>query len=99
MKLDFSQFHPLDHWPGSPYCRSLYGGVRNHLSMTWRYRRREQALWPFHRLLRCPFGRHDWQVWYRHVDAQRRSVRPVCRYCPATRLPSEAELDGRTPFG
>lgn len=62
MQLDFSQFHPLDHWPGSAYCRSLPGGTRNHLKMTWSYRRRPMlASWTL-----CRIGRH------RIITARRR---------------------------
>lgn len=93
MRLDFSQFHPLDHWPGTRRCRQLYGGWRNHLHLTWAFRRREQVAYPFVRVFRCPFGRHKFEVWtVRDLDGTRK-VKPVCAYCPATRLPSERELD------
>lgn len=36
--LDFSQFHPLDHWPGDQRCRTLPGGLRNHLALAWHYK-------------------------------------------------------------
>lgn len=65
MQLDFSQFHPLDHFPGSWYCRSLPGGTRNHLVMDWQYRRKNQLR--AHTL--CKFGWHTWQeVWARRDD-------------------------------
>lgn len=61
-ELDFSQFHPLDHWPGSARCRSLYGGWRNHLRMAWDYKwsgdLRSHTL--------CRIGRHRWgRTWTR----------------------------------
>jgi hypothetical protein len=37
MKLDFSEFHPLDHWAGDDRCRSMPGGFRRHLDLWWRY--------------------------------------------------------------
>lgn len=61
MKIDFSQFHPLDHWPGTARCRASYGGWRHHLHIAWVYRRRDEvvnaALTPI-QLVRCRLGRH-----------------------------------------
>ncbi len=100
MKLDFSQFHPLDHWPGSAYCRSLPGGTRQHLHLAWVFRRREQVLAPVYKLLLCHIGRHAEQVWYQRQEDGTQKVMPSCRYCSWTRLPSEADVDeGKTmPF-
>jgi hypothetical protein len=53
--LDFSEFHPLDHWPGSSYCRELPGGVRNHLDLAWQYRWSRRLA----EQTKCRFGRHD----------------------------------------
>jgi len=39
VRLDFSEFHPLDHWPWSRRCLSLPGGAGRHLRLTWEYRR------------------------------------------------------------
>lgn len=100
MKLDFSQYHPLDHWPYTARCRAHYPhGWRSgwhHLTSTWTYRRRDQALTPLYRLLLCPLGRHKVQVWYARstVDAGWK-VMPRCYYCTYTRLPSESEIDHR----
>ena len=67
MELDFSQFHPLDHWPGTRDCRSLYGGTRNHLKMTWDYRRKPELMaYTF-----CLVGWHRWRgVWRRREGEQ-----------------------------
>lgn len=89
MKLDFSQWHPLDHRPGGARCRGFHGGWRHHLILAWQFQRREQVLAPLYRLILCPLGRHDEVVWYL-PDGQ---VRPACRYCAWTRLPSEADID------
>jgi len=39
MKLDLSQFHPLDHWPGTRRCREHYphgvGSIKHHLWLAW----------------------------------------------------------------
>jgi hypothetical protein len=60
MEFDFSQFHPLDHWPGTRDCRSFYGGTRNHLKMTWSYRRKPEL----RSYTVCLIGLHRWRgVW------------------------------------
>lgn len=101
MKLDFSEFHPTgDHWPYGRYCRGLPGGGRRHLRLAWDFHRREQVIGWWRRPLFCTWGRHRWQVWQRNDGA----VRVLCIFCPATRLPSEADLDivaswPKMPFG
>jgi hypothetical protein len=79
-KLDFSIWHPLDHWPGSPYCQSLYGGWRRHLQLAWDYRWSDRLLKPWHKVT-CKFDHHhiikigtraegeEWREWY------------MCGYC------------------
>ncbi|MET0702462.1 MAG: hypothetical protein ABWY93_22635 [Mycobacterium sp.] len=90
MKIDFSRFHPLDHRPFTARCRSLYGGTRNHLRLTWAYRRRDQVLGPWRRIFGCAFGSHREIVV--HLPAGR--IRPCCQDCgTVTRLPSEADID------
>lgn len=93
MKLNFSEFHPLDHWPGTGYCRSLPGGTRNHLWMAWHFHRREQVVSPAYKLLLCHIGRHSEQVWYRHMPDGTMRIWPTCRYCAWTRLPNEHDID------
>lgn len=56
-RLDFSQFHALDHMPGSPYCWTQYGGLRIHLAYGWDLKWRP---W-----LRCKVGLHNWTEWQR----------------------------------
>ena len=65
MELDFSRFHATDHWPGTRYCRSQYGGVRIHLSYWWAYRGRSYL----NTFTRCLVGHHH-QVpyWTRQPD-------------------------------
>jgi hypothetical protein len=59
--LDFSEFHPLDHWPAGPRCGSLPGGWRNHLSLAWTYRWSPQLAAE----TLCRIGRHRWcQGWH-----------------------------------
>ena len=69
-KLDFSVFHPLDHWVGSAYCRTFYGGGRRHLSLWWDYQ--AELLRPTNALARagCLFGRHHpVDYWMRSPDS------------------------------
>lgn len=58
-ELNFSQFHALDHVPGSPYCWTQYGGLRIHLKYGWDLRWRGWIL--------CPLGRHRWANWRNHL--------------------------------
>ncbi len=94
MRFDFSEFHPLDHRPGTSRCRGLPGGVRQHLKVAWWLGRRDQIIRPFRRALCCPFGRHRWNVWHGagFPDGKRR-INVVCADCPARRLPSEHDID------
>lgn len=64
MRLDFSRFHPLDHWPGTRRCWTLPGGIRQHLQVAWMLGRRDQVMKPVYRLFLCPLGRHDVRVSY-----------------------------------
>lgn len=93
MKLDYSQFHPLDHWPGTGRCRSLPGGTRNHLQLAWDYQRREQALRPIYWLLLCRIGRHADRVWYQYRPDGTQRIMPCCTYCDWTRLPNEHDIE------
>lgn len=101
MRLDFSQYHPLDHWPGTRRCRQHYGGWRGHLSMAWEYRRRDQVVGLFARWTTCLMGRHSWRVWrfVRGIDELRSGGKagapgdymPECRYCHKRRTATEDE--------
>jgi hypothetical protein len=55
-KLDFSEFHPLDHSPGGRRRRQLPGGLRNHLHLAWTFKWSEQL----RRATLCRMGRHHW---------------------------------------
>lgn len=101
MKLDFSQWHPLDHWPGTRRCREHYGGWRRHLTIAWEFHRRDQVVGWFARWTTCLMGRHSWQVWrvVRRIDEFRQAgkvgapgdYKPVCRYCHRRRTATEDE--------
>lgn len=54
MCLDFSEFHPLDHWAGDSYCRSLPGGFKRHIALWNEY----QSPDPIGSLF-CKIGRHE----------------------------------------
>lgn len=103
MKFDFSQYHPLDHWPGTSRCRQHYGGWRNHLVIAWDFHRREQVYGWFARWTTCPLGRHKWRVWRavhrpdgegplvpREIGAPG-DYTAVCAYCHRRRTATEDE--------
>lgn len=92
-EIDFSGFHPLDHWPGTRQCSSLPGGTWNHLKLTWTFRRHDQLLKPFRRMLGCPFGRHHMIVWYTQD-----TVLPECSVCGFERVATEEEVLRRPSF-
>src|SRR3954462_6878425 len=94
--LDFSKFHALDHWPFTPYCyEQPYGGGWYHMLLAWQYRRRDQLVGVFYRLLACPFGRHDMRTWW---PADDRPAYAKCEFCRLQRPPTEEELNDRPPF-
>lgn len=103
MELDFSRYHPLDHWPGTQRCRQHYGGWRHHLSLAWTYHRRDQVIGWFARWTTCLYGRHGWQVW-RRVErpdpggplipkerGEPSDYTGMCRYCHLRRTATEDE--------
>lgn len=60
-ELDFSMFHPLDHWPFTRECASHYGGWRQHLHLAWEYRwKQEICSWTL-----CKIGKHKPSKWTR----------------------------------
>jgi hypothetical protein len=59
-KLDFSQFHPLDHSVRN--CRGYPGGWRTHLKYRWEFQWEARL----RRRLLCPLGRHQWSQWWDH---------------------------------
>lgn len=64
-KLDFSQFHPLDHYLWEPYCRELYGGPLNHAQLWWEYK----ATHWLHEKTLCRIGLHTYtETWKREQD-------------------------------
>lgn len=94
MKLDFSQFHPLDHWPASKRCMSLPGGPKNHMSLAWQYKWRDKLVEPWARIFRCSFGKHKFITWtHRSPLTDKINVVPRCNYCEATRPASEVEIE------
>lgn len=79
-KIDFSQWHPLDHWPFTSRCRSFHGGGRHHIKITWEFRRKDDL----HRPL-CKLGRHRYAwIWQRdRIDGVMSDWEAVlrCRHC------------------
>ena len=81
-KLDFSQFHPLDHRPFDERCRSFYGGGVRHLQLWWWYKfdYKPDQLW--HRWVLCRLNRHERSRFKRRpaVDAPWEHGH-LCRWC------------------
>jgi hypothetical protein len=77
MRLDFVDYHGLDHWPFTRRCHSMpRGGGFYHLKLAWDYRRKDQAFRWFY-LWRC--RRLD-----RHVDvlySVGHNPGKECHYC------------------
>lgn len=90
MDLDFSVFHPLDHWPWEKRCSEFHGGWRWHLKIAWHFRRREQVLWPWNRLL-CTFDKHRWIRGSRQLD-DGVWVSIHCRECRLSRAATDEEI-------
>jgi hypothetical protein len=71
-RLDFSQFHPLDHYLWQ--CTGYPGGHRRHLAyrweFEWRHRLRSRTL--------CRLGRHSPVQWWRRYDGKSWSA---CAHC------------------
>jgi len=82
--LDFSEFHPTgDHWPFTPYCRTFYGGGRQHIALAWEYRRRDQLLAPWH-WWQCRRGHHRMMDGWRRDRLTMDMVAATwCHYCGA----------------
>lgn len=73
-KIDFSRFHPIDHYPWTARCRSLYGGGFYHVRIWWGHIGRQYLrAWTV-----CRLGRHQpVRAW--REDPKKFSV--VCRNC------------------
>jgi hypothetical protein len=94
-KIDFSEFHPLDHWPWQRRCWSrqpqgsysapFKGGPWHHLKLTWQQYRRHQLArllwWRWIQKYRCPRGVHRTVIWY-HVGPTYSGFIRTCNYCP-----------------
>lgn len=57
-KLDFSEFHPLDH--SVLRCNGFPGGRRRHLEYRWSYQWSESVK----RWTLCVAHRHQWTTWH-----------------------------------
>ena len=101
IKFDFSEFHPLDHWPWERRCWSsqvqpgytlpFKGGPWHHLTLAWAMRwrgRLADALWwrPVQRF-RCPRGRHRATASHTSRDG----FIMECWYCEYSRPMAEGE--------
>lgn len=79
-KLDFSEFHPLDHWPFRRRCRAYYPrGLKSglhHMGLAWEYKWSESIR--EHTL--CRLGKHRWVEEVTYVDGFPKPS-TICRDC------------------
>jgi hypothetical protein len=62
-KLNFSQFHPLDHYPFEKRCWEFYGGPVTHIQYGWQFKWKSDI----RAHTRCRIGWHKWTTWRRRV--------------------------------
>lgn len=86
-RLDFSEFHPLDHRPGTAECRNYPGGVRRHVQYEWHFRTGPRIRSFLGRHTLCHVGRHDPEVWFRGGLNPPSETATWCGWCGATLSP------------
>jgi hypothetical protein len=74
-KLDFSQFHPLDHsvWA----CRDYPGGRRTHLAYRWDF----QWSGTVKRWTLCLLGKHEPVKWHPGPRCPDQAIHTACGNC------------------
>lgn len=79
MRIDFSQFHSMDHWICSAECFAQYGGPWNHFKLWWELR---FVPWVYANTL-CRFGRHYVVPYWKgeHVFEDDPPDGMCCLYC------------------
>lgn len=73
-RLDFSEYHPLDH--GIRNCDWYPGGRRRHLKLLWRFKWKEILI----ENILCRLGRHTPEMLWRQVDGKQ-TESTACFYC------------------
>lgn len=94
-ELDFSQFHPMDHYLWERRCREHFGGPVNHVKLWWAYKCEYKPSDLWHKVM-CRTGRH-------HVTGgqtimifgRETTVTRCCCWCRKT----PEEIDGRARRG
>lgn len=78
-KLDFSLFHPLDHYIWEERCQEFYGGPKRHIQLWWEF---IGSHW-LHEHTTCKLGIHTYtQYWSRSsYDSDDWSTGFSCVYC------------------
>lgn len=101
-KLDFSIYHPLDHWLWEARCREHYGGWQRHLDLAWHYHWKPELVWWIERPLYfvvCRFGHHKLETWWSRASGYQTG----CDHCGYQReaysderfeLPNQGEKAG-----
>jgi hypothetical protein len=77
-RLDFSEFHPLDHGVWEARCGELPGGRRRHIDLQWTYVVRPAV----YAATSCRLGRHNpGQAWERGSGGDRQVTWTLCVHC------------------
>lgn len=79
-KLDFSQWHPLDHHPLSKECRDHFGGFRQHMHLLWDFK------WDMpskrKKITHCFWGKHRSSSWFKGDGTGKLEYAgKVCSWC------------------
>lgn len=89
-QLDFSLFHPLDHWIWERRCREFYGGWQRHTYLWWTYVASPVigwwGRWPYYFVM-CRFNHHSAETWW----SRKHGYRTYCRYCGVRRETLDSE--------
>lgn len=97
-QLDFSEFHPLDHYIWEPRCRDHFGGPKRHIQLWWWYKFEYTPEKVWHRWVLCRLDRHQSSKGWGRKDPDSEWVSTVnCRWC-WLKLPGGGERRPPSPF-
>jgi hypothetical protein len=97
-KLDFSEFHPLDHSIFDPYCWGWYGGIKQHIILWWHYQLDLDA--KIHRTFFCARGKHTKTPYWkgRRFGENVPPTGYMCTYCEKELIPNAEELAAKQAY-
>jgi hypothetical protein len=94
IRFTFGRYHPSDHWPWQPRCRTFYGGWRWHLHVAWPDQKRRlehRLLHPWWGWTLCKMGVHRTYVGHVGNDKYRKGFFVACWFCDWDRSATEDE--------